>query len=93
MYRRCGARHVTGLGGVGINLAVQDAVAAARLLAAPLRDHRVTDKDLAAVQRRRMLAHGVTQTLQRFCTRWLERAMDGRVPAPNKLLPVLAHFP
>jgi 2-polyprenyl-6-methoxyphenol hydroxylase-like FAD-dependent oxidoreductase len=80
-------------GGVGINLAVQDAVAAARLLAAPLRDHRVTDKDLAAVQRRRMLPTAVTQTLQRFLHAVMERAMDGWVPAPNKLLPVLARFP
>ena len=63
-------------GGVGINLAVQDAVAAARLLAAPLRDHRVTDKDLAAVQRRRMLPTAVTQTLQRFLHAVMERAMD-----------------
>jgi 2-polyprenyl-6-methoxyphenol hydroxylase-like FAD-dependent oxidoreductase len=80
-------------GGVGINLAVQDAVAAARLLAAPLRDHRVTDKDLAAVQRRRMLPTAVTQTLQRLLHAVMERAMERRMPTPTKLLPVLAHFP
>ena len=37
------AHAMSPLGGVGINLAVQDAVAAATLLAAPLRDHRVTE--------------------------------------------------
>jgi 2-polyprenyl-6-methoxyphenol hydroxylase-like FAD-dependent oxidoreductase len=81
-------------GGVGINVAVQDAVAAARLLAQPLRDHRLTEKDLAAVQRRRELATVVIQTLQRFLHAGMNRAMTtGRTPAPNKLLRVLARFP
>jgi 2-polyprenyl-6-methoxyphenol hydroxylase-like FAD-dependent oxidoreductase len=81
-------------GGVGINLAVQDAVAAARLLAAPLRDHRVTVKDLAAVQRRRVFPTVVIQTLQRVIHKVMARAMTaGATPAPNKLLPILAHFP
>jgi 2-polyprenyl-6-methoxyphenol hydroxylase-like FAD-dependent oxidoreductase len=81
-------------GGVGINLAVQDAVAAARLLAGPLRDHRVTTKDLAAVQRRRELPTVVIQTLQRFLHAGMDRAMAaGRIPAPSTLLRVLARFP
>jgi 2-polyprenyl-6-methoxyphenol hydroxylase-like FAD-dependent oxidoreductase len=81
-------------GGVGINMAVQDAVAAARLLAAPLRDHRVTVEDLAAVQRRREFPTAVTQTLQRFLHAGMSRAIDsGKTPAPNKLLRVLARFP
>jgi 2-polyprenyl-6-methoxyphenol hydroxylase-like FAD-dependent oxidoreductase len=81
-------------GGVGINVAVQDAVAAARLLAQPLRDHRLTEKDLAAVQRRRELPTVVIQTLQRFLHAGMNRAMTtGRTPAPNKLLRVLARFP
>ena len=81
-------------GGVGINLAVQDAVAAARLLAAPLRDHRVTAKDLAAVQRRREFPTAVIQTLQRFLHAMMARAIDsGKTPAPNKLMRVLARFP
>ena len=81
-------------GGVGINLAVQDAVAAARLLAAPLRDHRVTAKDLAAVQRRREFPTTVTQTFQRFLHALMARAIDsGKTPAPNKLMRVLARFP
>jgi len=81
-------------GGVGINMAVQDAVAAGRLLAAPLRDHRVTAKDLAAVQRRREFPTAVTQTLQRFLHAAMSRAIDsGKTPAPNKLLRVLAYLP
>jgi 2-polyprenyl-6-methoxyphenol hydroxylase-like FAD-dependent oxidoreductase len=81
-------------GGVGINMAVQDAVAAARLLAAPLRDHRVTAKDLAAVQRRREFPTAVTQTFQRFLHAVMLRAIDsGKTPAPNKSLYLLARLP
>jgi 2-polyprenyl-6-methoxyphenol hydroxylase-like FAD-dependent oxidoreductase len=40
-------------GGVGINLAIQDAVATANLLAGPLREGRVTEALLARVQMRR----------------------------------------
>jgi 2-polyprenyl-6-methoxyphenol hydroxylase-like FAD-dependent oxidoreductase len=81
-------------GGVGINMAVQDAVAAARLLAAPLREHRVTAQDLAAVQRRREFPTAVTQTFQRFLHTVMLRAMDsGKTPTPNKSLRILARFP
>jgi 2-polyprenyl-6-methoxyphenol hydroxylase-like FAD-dependent oxidoreductase len=59
------AHAMSPLGGVGINLAVQDAVAAATLLAEPLRQHRVTDRDLAAVRRRRVFPTAVTQAVQR----------------------------
>jgi 2-polyprenyl-6-methoxyphenol hydroxylase-like FAD-dependent oxidoreductase len=52
------------LGGVGINLAVQDAVAAANILAVPLRDRTLTDAHLAAVQRRRTLPTRLTQAMQ-----------------------------
>ena len=52
-------------GGVGINMAVQDGVAAARLLAEPLRRRRVTERDLAAVRRRRVVPAAVTQAFQR----------------------------
>ncbi len=51
-------------GGVGINLAIQDAVAAANLLARPLREGRVTEALLAQVQRRRLFPTRVTQRLQ-----------------------------
>jgi 2-polyprenyl-6-methoxyphenol hydroxylase-like FAD-dependent oxidoreductase len=51
-------------GGVGINLAIQDAVAAARLLARPLREGTVTERGLARVQERREFPTRVTQFLQ-----------------------------
>ncbi len=60
------AHAMSPVGGVGINLAVQDAVAAARILAAPLRRGTVTTADLAKVQRRRGPATSVTQGLQRL---------------------------
>ncbi|MGH7255726.1 MAG: FAD-dependent oxidoreductase, partial [Nitrospirales bacterium] len=47
------AHAMSPVGGVGINLAIQDAVAAANLLAAPLREGRLTTEDLLRVQRRR----------------------------------------
>jgi 2-polyprenyl-6-methoxyphenol hydroxylase-like FAD-dependent oxidoreductase len=81
-------------GGVGINMAVQDAVAAARLLAAPLREHRVSAQDLAAVQRRREFPTAVTQTLQRFLHAVMLRAMgSGKTPSSSKALSILARFP
>ena len=52
-------------GGVGINVAVQDGVATARLLAEKLRRGSVTSRDLAAVRRLRIVPTAVTQTLQR----------------------------
>ncbi len=51
-------------GGVGINLAIQDAVAAANLLTDPLRKGLVTEEMLAAVQRRREFPTRVTQRVQ-----------------------------
>lgn len=51
-------------GGVGINLAVADAVAAANILCPPLREGRLTDADLAKVQRRRELPTRVIQAGQ-----------------------------
>ncbi len=50
--------------GVGINLAIQDAVAAARLLTIPLLERRVTEATLARVQRRREFPVRVTQWFQ-----------------------------
>jgi 2-polyprenyl-6-methoxyphenol hydroxylase-like FAD-dependent oxidoreductase len=51
-------------GGVGINLAIQDAVAAANLLARPLQRRAVTEAVLAAVQRRREFPARITQAGQ-----------------------------
>ncbi|UGT57950.1 FAD-dependent oxidoreductase [Nocardia asteroides] len=59
------AHTMSPVGGVGVNLAVQDAVAAARILAAPLLDGTVTTVELEKVQRRRMLPASFTQRSQR----------------------------
>jgi 2-polyprenyl-6-methoxyphenol hydroxylase-like FAD-dependent oxidoreductase len=58
------AHAMSPIGGVGINLAVQDAIAAANILAAPLREGRVTTERLAAVQRRRTFPMKVIQKMQ-----------------------------
>ena len=58
------AHAMSPIGGVGINLAVQDAVAAANILAQPLRDGTVTVETLNAVQRRREFPTRFTQRLQ-----------------------------
>ena len=58
------AHAMSPIGGVGINLAVQDAVAAARLLAKPLRDHELDFACLQRVQRRREWPVRVVQRMQ-----------------------------
>jgi len=58
------AHAMSPVAGVGINLAVQDAVAAANILAAPLRAQRVTLDDLQRVQKRREWPTRVTQRIQ-----------------------------
>lgn len=60
------AHAMSPIGGVGINLAIQDAVAAANLLIPPLRRGQVTDADLHLVQKRRELPTRVTQAAQVF---------------------------
>ncbi|MBV8490715.1 MAG: FAD-dependent oxidoreductase, partial [Candidatus Eremiobacteraeota bacterium] len=61
------AHAMSPIGGIGINLAIQDAVAAANLLCGPLKSAQgVSDGDLAAVQARRMFPTVVTQAFQVF---------------------------
>jgi 2-polyprenyl-6-methoxyphenol hydroxylase-like FAD-dependent oxidoreductase len=93
------AHAMSPVGGVGINLAVQDAVAAARLLAAPLKAGTVTTRDLAKVQRRRLLPTVLTQGAQKFLhSRVLRPALAGEIEiarATKLPLPVriMARFP
>jgi 2-polyprenyl-6-methoxyphenol hydroxylase-like FAD-dependent oxidoreductase len=68
------AHAMSPVGGVGINLAIQDAVAAANLLAEPLGRGSVTDDELRRVQRRRALT---TRVVQRF-----QVLIQNRVVAP-----------
>ncbi len=58
------AHAMSPVGGVGINLAIQDAVATANFLAAPLRDGRLTTEDLRRVQQRREWPTRMTQRVQ-----------------------------
>ena len=89
------------IGGVGVNLAIQDAVAAANLLAEPLAERRLRDTDLAAVQRRREFPAKFTQRLQiaiqnRVITPVLAGTGPVRPPLPLKLLrwfPMLRRLP
>ncbi|MCU1620738.1 MAG: pcpB 1 [Modestobacter sp.] len=75
------AHAMSPLGGVGINLAVQDAAAAARLLAGPLRDGAVPPRRLGRVRRRRLLPTVLTQLVQRqIQTRVLSRILAGDRP-------------
>jgi 2-polyprenyl-6-methoxyphenol hydroxylase-like FAD-dependent oxidoreductase len=74
-------------GGVGINLAIQDSVAAANLLAEPLIERRVSEADLAAVQRRREFPTRVTQAIQLAAHRGFARVFqnEGPIRAPWQL--------
>ncbi len=58
------AHAMSPIGGVGINLAIQDAVAAANILAEPLRNQEVSPAHLAAVQRRRTFPTHFIQRMQ-----------------------------
>ena len=89
------AHAMSPMGGVGINLAIQDAVAAANLLAAPLRKKNVTEQLLHAVQQRRELPTRLTQALQVFLqNRFLLRVLHGRGRMEVPLVPkLLARFP
>lgn len=58
------AHAMSPVGGVGVNLAIQDAVAAANVLARPLRERRLRPDHLQAVQERRLWPTRVTQRAQ-----------------------------
>jgi len=74
-------------GGVGINLAIQDAVAAANLLIQPLQQGRVPEQVLARVQRRREFPTVVTQSAQVAIHNAFERVFtdNGPLKAPWQL--------
>ena len=96
------AHAMSPVGGVGINLAIQDAVAAANILAAPLRDGSLSLEHLQQVQRRRLPAPRIVQRLQilvqdRIVTPVLgSRARKLSVPLALRLLvriPLLRRIP
>ncbi|WP_205964667.1 FAD-dependent oxidoreductase [Ramlibacter agri] len=96
------AHAMSPVGGVGINLAIQDAVAAANLLAQPLREGRLRTQDLEAVQRRREWPARVTQRAQVAIQNEVlspvltSSTAPGDLPLPLKLLqrlPLLRRLP
>jgi 2-polyprenyl-6-methoxyphenol hydroxylase-like FAD-dependent oxidoreductase len=93
------AHAMSPMGGVGINLAIQDAVAAANLLAAPLRAGTLSNRDLRAVEKRRLFPIQVTQAMQVFAARIIYRSIRAKLtpPSERKALPwplrLLQRFP
>jgi 2-polyprenyl-6-methoxyphenol hydroxylase-like FAD-dependent oxidoreductase len=95
------AHAMSPIGGVGINMAVQDAVAAANRLAGPLRAGKATDEDLKAIEERRTLPMRFTQSLQlaiqrRIISPVLASQQRPKPPAFFKLFntfPVLRRIP
>ncbi len=95
------AHAMSPIGGVGINLAVQDAVAAANRLADPLCRGAVRDEDLQAIEERRRLPVRFTQWLQltiqrQIISRVLQSEQRPKPPAIFKLFnvfPVLRRIP
>jgi 2-polyprenyl-6-methoxyphenol hydroxylase-like FAD-dependent oxidoreductase len=89
------AHAMSPIGGVGINMAVQDAVAAANRLANPLRSSKLRDDDLRAIQDRRTLPVAFTQWLQLT----IQRRIIGRVlesqrrPKPPLFFKLFGIFP
>jgi 2-polyprenyl-6-methoxyphenol hydroxylase-like FAD-dependent oxidoreductase len=76
------AHAMSPVGGVGVNLAVQDAVAAANLLWQPLKAGTVNDEDLERVQKRREFPTWVTQRMQVI----VQNNVIGRVLGAQKTL-------
>jgi 2-polyprenyl-6-methoxyphenol hydroxylase-like FAD-dependent oxidoreductase len=96
------AHAMSPIGGVGINLAIQDAVAAANELAAPLIKGAVSDEHLRAVQQRREFPTRVTQSFQVFAhKRFIGPAMRHAHPVTSlpfalkllQMFPILRRIP
>ncbi len=89
------AHAMSPIGGVGINLAVQDAVAAANILTSPLLQGAVSSDHLHAVQRRRELPTRLTQRLQVFLQdRVISRVLSSRRrPSLPLLLRLMRRWP
>ncbi|MFI5609687.1 FAD-dependent oxidoreductase [Amycolatopsis sp. NPDC051903] len=89
------AHAMSPVGGVGINLAVQDAVATATMLADPLLRGRPTPDDLAKVRTRRLLPTIAVQKLQQLLHRGVMRpVMSGRRDGPpEQMIALFTRFP
>lgn len=89
------AHAMSPIGGVGINLAIQDAVAASNILWQPLRDKQIETSHLEAVQRRREWPTRATQRLQVAIQNRVIRPIlaASSVPKPPLPLRLAARFP
>jgi 2-polyprenyl-6-methoxyphenol hydroxylase-like FAD-dependent oxidoreductase len=89
------AHAMSPIGGVGINLAIQDAVAAATILAEPLRRRDIAPGTLARVRLRRLVPTTAVQLLQRIIHRvMVAPVLRGRRAGPPKpLVALLRRFP
>jgi 2-polyprenyl-6-methoxyphenol hydroxylase-like FAD-dependent oxidoreductase len=89
------AHAMSPIGGVGINLAVQDAVATANLLAEPLRAGRLSSEELSRVQKRREWPTRMTQRMQLFIqNRVITKVLGSTGPlSPPLPFRLLARFP
>jgi 2-polyprenyl-6-methoxyphenol hydroxylase-like FAD-dependent oxidoreductase len=89
------AHAMSPIGGVGINLAVQDAVATANRLYRRLSDRALTPRDLRAVERRRLFPTKMTQGLQLMIQRRVIRGVleESRAPRVHGLARATARFP
>jgi len=88
------AHAMSPVGGVGINLAIQDAVAAANLLARPLKGGTLTEADLARVEARRRLPVVLTQKMQvAVQDRVIRGVLAGGTMRPPALLRLLRAVP
>jgi len=88
------AHAMSPVGGVGINLAIQDAVASANLLYAPLRAGQVSLDDLRAVQARREWPTKVTQAVQVFVQkRAIAPTLAGASPKAPWVAKLVSAFP
>jgi 2-polyprenyl-6-methoxyphenol hydroxylase-like FAD-dependent oxidoreductase len=89
------AHAMSPIGGVGVNVAVQDAVAAANRLAAPLNSGTLTDDDLRAIQKRRTFAVRFTQWLQLTAQNQVVRRVlkSEQRPKPPLMFRLLGIFP
>jgi 2-polyprenyl-6-methoxyphenol hydroxylase-like FAD-dependent oxidoreductase len=88
------AHAMSPVGGVGINLAVQDAVAAANLLAGPMRDGADLDALLPKVEERRRFPVAAIQAGQRLAhRRVLTPALEGREPSAPLILRLFDRVP
>jgi 2-polyprenyl-6-methoxyphenol hydroxylase-like FAD-dependent oxidoreductase len=83
------AHAMSPIGGVGINLAIQDAVAAANILWEPLLKREAIDERLDEIQKRREYPTRMTQGLQVFAhKRFIGPALRSKAPIRRLPLPL-----